>query len=345
LTEALGIVDQIAEAGAREVTLIGGEAYLYPDWLKIARALTDAGVAVTMTTGARRLDAARAHAAAEAGIRAISVSIDGMRETHDKLRAVRGSFDAASAALRFVREAGIRPHANTQWNRLNLPEVEALGAYLLDAGVRVWQVQVTGPMGRAADRPEWLFQPEDMLDLVPRLAAVARKAAPSGMRVEAANNLGYFGPYEADLRRAPWQGCQAGRYVLGIEANGDVKGCPSLPSTPYVGGNLREKRLVEIWETAALRFTRDRDTSELWGFCKTCYYAEDCRGGCSWTAHTLLGKRGNMPWCYHRADTLREAGRRERLVQVERAPGAPFDFGRFHLMEEEIDAWTSADAT
>ena len=94
---------------------------------------------------------------------------------------------------------------------------------------------------------------------------------------------------------------------------------------------------MEIWERAApLRFARDRGEEELWGFCKGCYYAPVCRGGCSWTAHTLLGRRGNMPYCYHRAETLRAAGRRERLVKVADAPGAPFDFGRFELVEEAL---------
>jgi hypothetical protein len=61
-----------------------------------------------------------------------------------------------------------------------------------------------------------------------------------------------------------------------------------------------------------------------------------CRAGCSWTTHTTLGKRGNNPFCYHRVTQLRRKGIRERLIPVERAPGKPFDFGRFEISEE---AW------
>src|ERR1043165_8592750 len=49
--EALDLVDQLAEAGITEVTIEGGEAYLRADWLTIARAITDAGMQCTMTTG------------------------------------------------------------------------------------------------------------------------------------------------------------------------------------------------------------------------------------------------------------------------------------------------------
>lgn len=336
LEEALSVVDQLAAMGAREVAFIGGEAYLHPDWLALVQAVSQAGIRPTMTSGARALDPAMARAAAQAGMKAISVSIDGIGSTHDTLRGVKGSFAAASAALEAIGQAGMEPYANTQFNRLNLGEIEALGEHLHGLGVRAWQVQITGPMGRAADRPEWLLQPDDMLELVPRLAAVAERLR-GQLRMMASNNLGYFGPFEHILRIEPWTGCAAGRHVLGIEADGSVKGCPSLPSAPYVGGNLLERPLAEIWaESAELAFARDRGTSELWGHCKSCYYADICKGGCSWTAHTLLGRRGNMPYCYHRADQLRAAGRRERLVQVQAAPGAPFDFGRFELVEEEL---------
>ena len=43
--------------GTQEVTFIGGEAYLHPDWLAIIEATAQAGIRATMTTGARRLTA------------------------------------------------------------------------------------------------------------------------------------------------------------------------------------------------------------------------------------------------------------------------------------------------
>ncbi|MGB0639820.1 MAG: radical SAM protein [Myxococcota bacterium] len=335
LEEAYDVVEQLAEMGTEEVTFIGGEAYLYPDWLKVVEATAKTGIRCGMTTGARAVTPLMARQAKAAGINTMSVSIDGLEQTHDKLRAVPGSWQAAIDALGHMRDAGIRPCANTQFNRLNLPELEELAATLFEQNIVMWQVQITGPMGRAADQADWLLQPYDMLDLIPRLAAIAKDAETHGCTVHAANNLGYFGPHEQQLRHGHWQGCTAGKYTLGIEANGAIKGCPSLPSSPYVGGNITERPLAEIWnETAELRFSRERNVKELWGFCKGCYYAETCMGGCSWTAHTLLGQRGNMPYCHHRAIEQREAGIRETLVKVEEAPGLPFDFGRFEIVTE-----------
>ena len=83
---------------------------------------------------------------------------------------------------------------------------------------------------------------------------------------------------------------------------------------------------------------RDWKREELWGFCATCYYAEVCRGGCTWMAHALLGRPGNNPYCHHRVIELAERGVHERVVRMEEAPGAPFDRGRFELVEEPLEA-------
>jgi hypothetical protein len=40
--------------------------------------------------------------------------------------------------------------------------------------------------------------------------------------------------------------------------------------------------------------------------------------------------------CHHRALEFQRAGKRERLVRTESAPGRPFDQGRFELIVEDI---------
>jgi len=337
--EALDVVRQMAALGVKEVTLIGGEAYLRQDWTEIARAVREHGMLCSMTTGGRGLTQARARAAQDAGIQAVSVSIDGLRDTHDAMRGLRGSFDSALSAMRHLHEAGVRVLSNTHINRTNLGELEAIFELLAAERVAMWMFQITVAMGRAADRPGILLEPHQVLDLMPRLARLKPRADAANLRMIPGNNIGYFGPYEALLRpHMPDRhcgSCGAGRLTLGLEANGDVKGCPSLPSSAYVGGNLREHSLKEIWERAsALRFTRDRTVDDLHGFCRSCYYAEECLGGCTWTTHTLFGKPGDNPYCHHRALELQRRGKRERLVRRQSPAGDPFDHGLFEIVEE-----------
>ena len=341
--EALDLVRQMHEMQVDEVTLIGGEAYLRDDWAEIARAITSRGMKCGITSGGRGFTKERARLAKEVGIRSVSISIDGLRETHDALRGLKGSFDSAMESFANLREAGIPVTANTQINRASLREIPAVLDHLVTQSIRAWQVQLTVAMGRAADEPAVLLEPYQMLEVMPMLARLKPKADAAKIRIWPGNNIGYFGPYESLLKgtmpRGHMASCGAGRSTLGVEANGDIKGCPSLPTADYVGGNIRDHSLREIWEqTAPLRFTRDRTVADLSGYCHDCYYADTCRAGCSWTTHVLFGKPGNNPFCHHRALELLREGKRERIVKVADATGQPFDHGRFEIVLEDWPA-------
>jgi radical SAM protein with 4Fe4S-binding SPASM domain len=343
--EALDLVNQLADLGVLEVTLIGGEAYLRDDWTEIVRAIRARGMECSIVTGGRGFTRERARQAREAGVMSVSVSIDGTPATHDALRGLSGSHAAAMQAMANLVAEGVQVSANTQINRRNRRELPAIFEQIAAAGARSWQLQLTVAAGRVADDPTLLLEPYHLLDVVPAVAHLVPHAKARGVRIWPGNNLGYYGPFESLLRSALPQrrkgSCGAGRFILGIESNGAIKACPSLPSGAYVGGNVRDDRLRDIWERAqALRFTRDDRAPELWGYCQTCYYADDCLGGCSWTAHALFGKRGNNPFCHHRALDLLRRGQRERLVQTEPAAGEPFDHGSFRI---DVESWSEAD--
>jgi radical SAM protein with 4Fe4S-binding SPASM domain len=338
--EALALVDQLAALGVIEVVLIGGEAYLRADWCELVARIAERGMQPLLTTGGRGMTLERARAAKAAGLASASISLDGLEPTHDLQRGVTGSFRAALAAMTALRACDVAISANTQINTLSLPELPALLEVLIAHGIHSWQIQLTVPMGRAADRPEWILQPYDLLELFPMLERLAARCREADVVLWPGNNVGYFGPYETVLRgtlpRGHHVGCGAGVWGLGIEADGTIKGCPSMATETWGSGNVRDHALVDIWERGApMRFNRERGVESLWGYCATCYYAETCKAGCTWTSEALLGKPGNNPMCHHRALEMQRAGKRERLVQIARAPGLPFDQSKFELVVED----------
>jgi Y-X(10)_GDL-associated radical SAM protein len=341
--ECLDLVRQLARMGTREVTLIGGEAYLRRDWLQIIREIRQQGMDCTLQSGGLNLTEERIKAAVDAGLQALGISIDGLRDVHDRLRGVKGSFAAAFNALNSVKKFGITASVNTQITSLVIPQLRELMELFIAAGAKNWQIQLTVAMGRAADHPELLLQPYELLELMPLLAELYQEGADRGFLLQPGNNIGYFGPYESMWRgsgddRVYWTSCNAGENTLGIEADGTIKGCPSLPTSPYAGGNIRDRSLNHIWwKTDELSINRARGSEELWGFCGSCYYADVCKAGCTWTTHVLFGRAGNNPYCHHRALELSKQGLRERIAQVEKAPGVPFDHGRFELVVETVD--------
>jgi radical SAM protein with 4Fe4S-binding SPASM domain len=305
------------------------------------------GMLPNLTTGGRGMTKARASAAFAAGLRDASVSLDGLEATHDRLRGVPGSFRAALDAMDNLRAAGITVNNNTQINRLTMPDLPEQLELMIEHGSRAWQLHLTIPMGRAVDEPEVLLEPYDLLELFPLLPKLKERGQRAGLSIWRGNSLGYFGPYESVI--AEWmpdrhgRGCGAGQTLMGIEADGVVKGCPSLPTEKWAAGNVRDASLRDIWERGGpIRYTRDRTVDDLWGYCRSCYYADTCRAGCTWMGDTLLGKPGNNPFCHHRALEMDRMGKRERIERVEAAPGEPFDRGLFRVIEEDLSDTSEA---
>ncbi len=347
--QMLEVAASLARLGTREVVLIGGEAYLRPDCEVIIRALSEHGIQVVLQTGGRAWTEERARRFRDAGLTGVGVSVDGTAQIHDKLRGNLGSFAACMRAIDASRAAGLMVTVTSQINKLNLHVLPEMARAYQARGVVAWQVQLTGPLGRAADHPEWIVDPWQVVPIIDTLAKLQLEAVEAWraagevgqpFAIMPSNNIGYFGPHEQVLRSRPlsseshFASCKAGKHTLGIESDGTIKACPTLP-TPYRGSNVKDLSLEQIWEQDRIvGFARYRTKDELWGFCKTCYYADACKGGCTWMAHTTLGKPGNNPFCYHRVTQLRRRGERERLQKVEAAPGVPFDFGRFELVVE-----------
>jgi radical SAM protein with 4Fe4S-binding SPASM domain len=344
--ECIDVVRQLAALGTREVTLIGGEAFIRRDWLAILRAIREQGIDCTMQTGGYKLSTAMIEAAVAAGLQGIGVSIDGLAALHDRLRGVRDSYAEALRVLEECRRIGLTTSVNTQITASVLGELPALMDAIIAAGARYWQVQLTVAMGNAVDNDAILLQPYELATLMPLLARLHGDGLERGLTLLPGNNVGYFGPYDVLWRgpdRGHYPGCPAGRNVIGLEADGTIKGCPSLATERYSAGSVRDTSIAELWaEHPALRFNRERGTGDLWGFCRSCYYAEICRGGCTWTADSLLGRRGNNPFCHYRVLKLAERGIRERIVKVEDAPLEPFATGRFALVEEPIPTSVAA---
>ncbi len=341
--ESLALIEQLHQLGTREINLIGGEAYLRRDWLVLIEAIAQRGIECGLQTGARNLTPQRIRDAWDAGLRHVGISIDGLADAHDYQRGVPGSFKCALEALEQLHQHGFTTAVRTQINRLTAPQLPALPEQLASVGVQNWRLQLTVAMGRAVAQTDLLLQPFEMAQVLQDLATLQRQAYRYNMTVEGGNNIGYFGPHHRALRNVPdtFQGdtysCDAGRFVLGIEADGTIKGCPSLPTASYAGGNVRELSVETLWnQTPQLAINRARSRENLWGFCKTCYYADVCKAGCTWTSHVLFGRAGNNPYCDYRANNLAAQGVRECIERLQKAPGLPFDHGRFALRYEDL---------
>src|SRR6202022_16012 len=113
---------------------------------------------------------------------------------------VKGSFDQAVAALGHLRDHGLATSVSTQLWSKSVGDLRGLLAVIAEAGAKSWQLQLSVAMGNASDNNVHLLQPYQMVDIFPLLDELYDEAGALGIRLILANNVGYFGPYEAKLR-------------------------------------------------------------------------------------------------------------------------------------------------
>jgi radical SAM protein with 4Fe4S-binding SPASM domain len=306
----LDIARQLAAMGCQRVTLSGGEPTLHPDWDRVAQELRNGGVRVNIISNGWSWCAEHTKRAMGAGLENIAFSLDGPEPAHDAVRAKPGSFVRVARAIDVCVAGGAPVTIVTHINALNKHALPEFRLWLAQRGVASWQLQVGNPGGTMRDCPELVLAPEDLLWLVPQIAEL-KQTGPRRPVIYASDNIGYYGKYERILRDRGaaicfWIGCRAGCQVIGIESNGNVKGCLSLPSERndvdvFVEGNLRHSSLRDLWSRpGAFAFNRQFDVGRLEGFCGGCRFRDICRGGCSWSAYTRSGSRFDNPMCFYR---------------------------------------------
>ena len=151
----------------REVFIIisGGEPLMRTDLAEIGQALKQRGYAWGMVTNGLALTEKRFRELRKAGLRSITVSIDGLEEDHIWLRQHPLAFEGACRAIRLcAAEKGLTWDVVTCANQRNIDHLPAIRDMLWEMGVRNWRVFGIDPMGRAADNPELLLKDDQFLD-------------------------------------------------------------------------------------------------------------------------------------------------------------------------------------
>lgn len=304
LQEALDLCNELQELGCEEVTLSGGEVLLRKDWDLISRHLVSLGIRTSIISNGFIINQAMSDQIKKAGIYLVAISLDGMEKTHNHIRDNRDSFRRVCKAVSCLKDKELRVNIVTHANRMNLSELPAMEDLVVSLDTDVWRIQLGSPMGRMGHHPELLIAPEEIPAVADFVVAAKKR---NRVTVSVGDSIGYYSHHEPILRDTPkrdsmnfWCGCSAGCLNIGIESNGNVKGCLSLQSNRFVEGNVRNESLKEIWEKKGnFSYTRDFKVKDLHGHCQDCEYGEICRGGCVFMAVGATGSPHNNPYCLY----------------------------------------------
>lgn len=300
LEECLPVADELVELGCQEVTMIGGEVFLFKGWERLAGHLSGQGVSVNIVTNGYSVGPREVKRIHDAGLVNVGVSIDGTEASHNTIRGRNDAFDRIRKTLELLDRENIKTGAVTSLMGMNCDDLDDLYHFLLEHGVEVWQLQLASAMGNIAGKRESLVSPEKVADITEFIRDKNRERR---MVVIAADSIGYFDDNEAYIRgfSSPvcyWNGCAAGISSIFIDSVGNVKGCGALYSDAFIEGNVRVTSLADIWhDTAAFSYNRKFATGLLAGKCRECDVGHVCKGGCRSSNYFSSGNLYESAFC------------------------------------------------
>lgn len=296
--EALKLCDQFPELLVQEVDLTGGEPLLRKDWAKIALHLRDLGIATNVLTNGLDLGLNTVSRMKDVGIACVGISLDGLEETHDRIRGFPGSFERVLKSIQMILKTDMPLNVITTVNSLNVHELPDIFQLLRSLGIEYWRVQPLIPIGRVKTSGELKIGEEVISELGNFILDWSHEAEKGSMQIIRSDGLEYIG--ESGAQERPWRGCPAGWSACGITSDGRVKGCLSMPDELYEG-DLRKNDLWDIWfHPDSFSYTRSFSPDQLGQNCRSCDKAEDCRGGCSSSSYANTGIFHNDPYCFYR---------------------------------------------
>jgi SynChlorMet cassette radical SAM/SPASM protein ScmF len=271
-------IDDLLPFGLDVCKLSGGEPFLREDVLGICCYADCRGIGLIIETNGTLVKEYQAGVLAQLRRKPfVSVSIDGATaETHDALRGVAGSFEAALQGLAHLVGAGLNVQviaAAYEGNKGEFPQIIDLAAA---KGAKSFKVCFVNPVGRARNLP--VINRSEAVDLDAQLMAHARQA---GIRYCSSVPVGLKSAKEIIDSCALSGRCNVNS-TLGLLADGTITICGMGRYTPdFRFGQLGQDDLATVWAThPTLQLIRDGVPSKLGGVCGRCVARTACLGHC-----------------------------------------------------------------
>lgn len=258
-------------AGLRHVDVSGGEPFMRPDLLDVLAAIHQAcpRARLVLSSNGLLLDRIRSSAprlAALGKALAVRVSIDGIGETHDRLRGVPGAYDRARQALVTLAEAGVEDLGiGLTLMACNLGEMEQVYRLAETLGIEFSLSVATSSPGFFGEDKS-LLRPQDSGEIERHLRSLIRDEA----RHRQPKHW-FRAWFEAGLLHYLLHGervlpCDAGVGFFYLAPDGEVHCCHVRPSRL---GSLGSGTWDELWQAPEAEQARRavRDCARCWMVC------------------------------------------------------------------------------
>lgn len=322
------LIDQVRGFGSPYPVLIftGGDPLMRDDIEELISYASSLGLRLGIAPAVtERLNDEALAMFSKYGVRYISISLDGMRKTHDDIRGIEGHFDATVRILKKLVEGNWILQVNTLVSRESVNDLPRVAVLLKDIGVRIWELFFLIKVGRGIELSD--LSPKEYEDVVHFLYEVSRYGfevrtveAPFFRRVFLARHGEFIdGDHVEEVVRRYGLGSlyvkltselierlgppgkageprsaytRDGYGVIFVAYNGDI-----YPSgfAPYRLGSMRTESLVNVYRKNEVLMKIRR--ADFRGRCGICEYRQVCGGSRARALATTGDILGEDPAC------------------------------------------------
>lgn len=253
------------------IVITGGEPLLRKDLEECGKELYKQGYPWGFVSNGFALTQERFNELMQSGLRSMTISLDGLEESHNWLRNNNKSFEKAVNAISIIsKEKNFVYDIVTCVNQRNIKELSSIKELLISLGVKRWRIFTICPIGRAKDNPELNITNEQFVEVLDFIEKTRKEG-----KIKASYSCeGYVGGYENEIRDGFFF-CRAGVNIGSILVDGSVSACPNI-NHGFIQGNIYKNDFLDIWNKQFL-VMRDRKWMKT-GICKDCKDYKWCNG-------------------------------------------------------------------
>ncbi len=284
LKEAKSLLSELWYNGTTMLNLSGGEPFLRSDIFEIldfAQKFED----IVITTNGTLLNEEKCKKLSTYKNIKLSISLDGLEETHDKFRRKKGAFRKVIDTLPILNKYKIRYAIKYTLSKETAKDAVELLNLVAKNGATEFNVRRVIVAGNAKE--DMVLSNEEYTNIIRNLIQNCRKL---GVKFRTGDPLlipifsEVWGiDIEKDDLSKIYAGCQAGDEIIYIDYKGNVGACSYIPK---FADNIKDKPLDEILSKNKLFIDLRAYKNKLEGKCKACKYKMIC-GGCRASALAL----------------------------------------------------------
>ena len=284
LKEAKSLLAECWYNGITMLNLSGGEPFLRDDIFEIldyAEKFED----IVITTNGTLLNEEKCKKLSTYKNIKLSISLDGLEETHDKFRRKKGAFKKVIDILSVLNKNNIKYAIKYTLSKETAKDAIELLNLVAKMGAKEFNVRRVIVAGNA--NKDMVLSNDEYKNIIRELIRNCRKLnvkfrTGDPLLIPIFSEIWGIDIKNDDLSKI-YAGCQAGDDIIYIDYKGNVGACSYIPK---FADNIKDKPLDEILKNNKLFIDLREYKNKLEGKCNKCTYKMIC-GGCRASALAL----------------------------------------------------------